>query len=66
VPHQYDSLIAKLVVEGETREIALARLKQALAEFCIEGIATNLERLIMLVNHTEYTNMRIDTGWNPQ
>ena len=42
VPPYYDSLIAKLIVHGATREEALARLRVALDEARVEGIATNL------------------------
>jgi acetyl-CoA carboxylase biotin carboxylase subunit len=42
VPPYYDSLIAKLITYGETREIALARMRNALDETIIEGIKTNL------------------------
>jgi acetyl-CoA carboxylase biotin carboxylase subunit len=42
VPPYYDSLLAKLIVWGETREIALARSRRALAEFQVDGIKTNL------------------------
>ncbi len=37
----YDSLVAKLVVTGQTREIALKRMQRALNEYVIEGIKTN-------------------------
>ena len=42
VPPYYDSMIAKLIVHGATREDALARMRVALAEMRVEGIATNL------------------------
>lgn len=42
VPPYYDSLVAKLLVWGPTREIALNRAKQALEEFDIEGVRTVL------------------------
>ena len=42
VPHHYDSMIAKLICHGDTREIALARMKNALEETIIEGITTNI------------------------
>lgn len=42
VPPYYDSLIAKIIAYGETREIALARLRNALDETVIEGIRTNI------------------------
>lgn len=41
VPPYYDSLIAKIIAHGETREIALARMRNALDETVIEGIKTN-------------------------
>jgi acetyl-CoA carboxylase biotin carboxylase subunit len=42
VPPYYDSLIAKIIAYGETREIALARMRNALDETVIEGIKTNI------------------------
>lgn len=42
VPPYYDSLISKIISYGETREIAIARMKNALAEIVIEGIKTNV------------------------
>lgn len=42
VPRYYDSLVGKLIVHGATRADALARMRVALSEFSIEGIATNL------------------------
>jgi acetyl-CoA carboxylase biotin carboxylase subunit len=41
VPPFYDSLIAKIITFAETREIALARMRQALDELVVEGIRTN-------------------------
>lgn len=50
VPSNYDSMIGKLIVYGDTREQALARMRTALAETVIEGIKTNipLHREIMV------------------
>ena len=42
VPPNYDSMIGKLIVHGDTREQALARMQTALAETVIEGINTNI------------------------
>jgi acetyl-CoA carboxylase biotin carboxylase subunit len=42
VPPYYDSLIGKVIAHGETREIALARMRNALDETVIEGIRTNI------------------------
>jgi acetyl-CoA carboxylase biotin carboxylase subunit len=43
VPPFYDSLIGKLITWGENREIAFARMKNALDEIVVEGIKTNVE-----------------------
>lgn len=50
VPPYYDSLIAKLVAYGSTREEAIVRMRSALSEMVVEGIKTNLplHRRIML------------------
>ncbi len=42
VPPNYDSMIGKLIAYGETRDIAIARMKMALKEIVIEGIKTNI------------------------
>ena len=42
VPPNYDSMIAKLIVYGDTREQAMARMRSALGETLIEGINTNI------------------------
>jgi len=42
VPPNYDSMIGKIIVHGDTREQALARMRTALAETVIEGIKTNI------------------------
>jgi acetyl-CoA carboxylase biotin carboxylase subunit len=42
VPPNYDSMIGKIIVHGDTREQALARMRTALAETVVEGINTNI------------------------
>ena len=42
VPPNYDSMIAKIITYGETRDIALARMRNALDELVVEGIRTNI------------------------
>jgi acetyl-CoA carboxylase biotin carboxylase subunit len=42
VPPHYDSMIGKLIVHGDTREQALARMRTALSETVVEGILTNI------------------------
>jgi acetyl-CoA carboxylase biotin carboxylase subunit len=42
VPPNYDSMIGKLIVHGENRAIAIARMRVALSEFVVDGIKTNI------------------------
>ena len=53
VPPHYDSMIAKLIVYGDTREQAIARMQIALSETVVEGIQTNvpLHRELMRDSH---------------
>jgi len=60
-PH-YDSMLAKLVVHGRTREIALARLDAALAQMHIVGIHTNVPFLRHVARSTAFTTAQLDTA----
>ncbi len=53
VPPHYDSMVAKILVHGDTREQALARMRIALSETIVEGILTNipLHRELMMDTH---------------
>ena len=42
VPPYYDSMIGKLITHGETREVAIARMRTALSEMVIDGIKCNI------------------------
>ena len=42
VPPHYDSMIGKLITYGETRDVAIARMRNALSETIIDGIKTNI------------------------
>lgn len=50
VPPHYDSMIGKLITFGETREVAIARMKNALAELIIDGIKTNIDLQLRIMN----------------
>lgn len=63
VPHQYDSLIAKLVVLGSDRLAALARMRQALRETKIEGISTNIKNLQQLIDAEAFVTVKHHTNW---
>ncbi|WP_426192414.1 acetyl/propionyl/methylcrotonyl-CoA carboxylase subunit alpha [Massilia sp. DWR3-1-1] len=58
----YDPMIAKLIVWGVDRTQALARMAQALAEFRIVGLATNIAFLKRLVEGAAFSSADLDTG----
>lgn len=58
----YDPMIAKLIVWGSDRTQALARMSQALAEFQIVGLATNIAFLKRLVEGAAFAGADLDTG----
>jgi 3-methylcrotonyl-CoA carboxylase alpha subunit len=58
----YDPMIAKLIVWGADRTQALARMSQALSEFQIVGLATNIAFLKRLVESPAFSNADLDTG----
>ncbi|WP_323763398.1 acetyl/propionyl/methylcrotonyl-CoA carboxylase subunit alpha [Marinovum sp.] len=58
----YDPMIAKLITHGPTREIALKRLRQALARTEVAGSVTNLAFLGALAGHAGFGRGEVDTG----
>jgi acetyl-CoA carboxylase biotin carboxylase subunit len=54
IPSNYDSMIAKLIVTGRTRQQAIERMKRALDEFIIEGINTTIPFHRQLMDHPDY------------
>ncbi len=63
VPPHYDSLIAKLVVHGTSRNECLMRLRRTLAEFVIEGVDTTLPLHERLVAEPDFVNGQYDIHW---
>jgi acetyl-CoA/propionyl-CoA carboxylase biotin carboxyl carrier protein len=63
VPEFYDPLFAKLIVRGVDREDALGRLKRALGEFRIEGIATTLPFFEAILNDEVFVKGSYTTGF---
>jgi acetyl-CoA carboxylase biotin carboxylase subunit len=59
----YDSMVAKLIVHGASREQAVDRLAAALASFSVEGIATNIPLLRFIVDHADFRSNRTNTRW---
>jgi len=62
----YDSMVAKLIVHGQTREEALARLDEALAQTRIVGLSTNVQFLRYVVRSDSFANANLDTALIPR
>lgn len=54
VPAYYDSMIGKLISFGETRAIAIARMKNALSELIIDGIKTNIPLHLKILTNSQF------------
>jgi len=63
VPPYYDSMIAKLIVTGRDRRDAIARLRAALGDFRVEGIATNIGLLQRITSDAEFVDNDTSTRW---
>ncbi len=62
----YDSMVAKLIVHGDTREQALARLDDALAQTHIVGLATNVQFLRRVAKTDAFAQAKLDTALIPR
>ncbi|OJX79339.1 acetyl-CoA carboxylase biotin carboxylase subunit [Magnetospirillum sp. 64-120] len=63
IPPHYDSMIAKLIVSGNSRNEALMRLRRALGEYVIDGIKTTLPLHNRLVQDQDFVNGDYDIHW---
>jgi acetyl-CoA carboxylase biotin carboxylase subunit len=63
VPRHYDSLLAKLIVSGNTRAEAIVRARHVLDQFIIEGIPTTLPFLRRIVDDEAFVRGDVDTGF---
>jgi acetyl-CoA carboxylase biotin carboxylase subunit len=63
IPPFYDSLIAKLIVTGTTRQAALARLRRALGEMIVDGVDTTLPLFHALLDEPDIQSGNYDIHW---
>ncbi|MCB2200383.1 acetyl-CoA carboxylase biotin carboxylase subunit [bacterium] len=63
IPPHYDSLIAKLIVRGRTRELALLRARRALEEFVVEGIPTTVPFHLEMLEAEEFQKGEVWTSF---
>ena len=63
VPQNYDSMNAKVIVHGKDRNESIAKMKSALAEFVIEGIDTNIDFLLKILENENFIKNNYDTSF---
>ncbi|HYH08045.1 MAG TPA: acetyl-CoA carboxylase biotin carboxylase subunit [Thermoanaerobaculia bacterium] len=63
VPVFYDPMLSKLIVHGQTRAEAIARMRRALTEYRVEGIMTTIPFFTFIMNNPDFVEARFDTGY---
>ena len=63
IPPNYDSMIAKIITYGDTRNEAISKMKRALEETVIEGIDTNLDFLFQIIKNPNFLRGKFDTSF---
>jgi acetyl-CoA carboxylase biotin carboxylase subunit len=66
IPQYYDSMVAKLIVWGPTREIAIERMLRALSEFEIDGVPTTAKFHEAVLRHPIFRDATMNTGFVEQ
>ena len=63
IPPNYDSMIAKIITHGVTRNEAIAKMKRALEELVIDGVETNRDFLFSILKNPNFIRGNFDTGF---
>ena len=63
IPPDYDSMIAKIIAHGSSRNEAIAKMKRALEELVIEGIDTNVDFLLSILKNLSFIRGTYDTSF---
>lgn len=63
IPPTYDSMIAKIIAHGNTRNEAIAKMKRALEELVIEGVETNRDFLFDIITNLDFIRGNYDTSF---
>ncbi len=63
IPPNYDSMIAKLIVSGQSREEVITRMKRALQEFVIEGVKTTIPFHIKIMDDEQFKSGKFTTAF---
>lgn len=63
IPSSYDSMIAKIITHGDTRNEAISKMKRALEEIVIEGVDTNIDFLFRIIKNPNFIRGNFDTSF---
>lgn len=63
IPPNYDSMIAKIIVHGTTRNEAISKMKRALEELVIDGVETNRDFLFEIIRNPNFIRGNFDTSF---
>ena len=63
IPPYYDSMVAKVIVHGDTRLEAIRRMRRALEEFIVEGVDTHTELQYLILHHEEFGRGQFTTSF---
>ncbi|NMA50510.1 MAG: acetyl-CoA carboxylase biotin carboxylase subunit [Mollicutes bacterium] len=63
IPHNYDSMLIKIIAKGSTRNEAIAKMKRALEELVVDGVETNKEFLYEIIKNPSFIRGEFDTSF---
>ncbi len=63
VPPTYDSMLAKIIVHGKDRKESIAKMKSALAELVVDGIKTNVDFVLKILDDKDFHDDNYDTSY---
>ena len=63
IPPNYDSMIAKIIAHGKTRNEAISKMKRALEETVIDGVDTNIDFLFKIIRNSNFLRGKYDTAF---
>jgi acetyl-CoA carboxylase biotin carboxylase subunit len=66
IPPYYDSMLAKVIVYGETRDAAISRMERALRETVVEGVHTTIDACLEILATPEFRSGTYDIGFLPR
>ena len=63
VPPYYDSMLAKVIVHGKTREESIAKLRSSVAELVVDGVKTNIDFILKILDNKNFQNNNYTTSF---